>query len=81
MAYSSEGNHVLAILKVPESYKSLSNALKDIRREVCELKEIEVDGNTYEIIYFLGVIGNFLLWQLESTLQVANIRVFGANAQ
>ena len=49
--------------------------------KVCELKEIEVDGNTYEIIYFLGVIGNFLLWQLELTLQVANIRVFGANAQ
>ena len=56
MAYSSEGNHVLAILKVPESYESLANALEDIRREVCELKEIEVDANTYEIIYFLEVV-------------------------
>ena len=60
MAYSSEGNHVLAILKVPESYESLANALEDIRREVCELKEIEVDANTYEIIYFLGGDWKFL---------------------
>ena len=60
MAYSSDGNHVLAILKVPESYESLANALEDIRREVCELKKIEVDANTYEIIYFLGGDWKFL---------------------
>ena len=60
MAYSSEGNHVLAILKVPESYESLANAMEDIRREVCELKEIEVDANTYEIVYFLGGDWKFL---------------------
>ena len=42
-AYSNEGSHVLATLKVPESYRSL----EDIRREVCELKEIEVDANTH----------------------------------
>ena len=39
LAYSSEGSHVLAILK---SYGSL----EDIRRGVCEQKEVEVDANT-----------------------------------
>ena len=62
MAYSSEGNHVLPILKVPESYESLANALEDIRREVCELKEIEVVQTLTRLSFSLGVIGNFLLW-------------------
>ena len=75
--FSFGNNKLCSVAKIG----NFCSRLFAIFSKVCELKEIEVDGNTYEIIYFLGVIGNFLLWQLELTLQVANIRVFGANAQ
>ena len=53
-AYSSDGNHVIAILKEEESYDSLQRGLEDIRNEVERLTSIEVQGITYNLEYYLG---------------------------
>ena len=55
MAYSSEGNHTLALLKEPEK-----RGLEDLRNEVERLTEIVVDGETYQIDYYLGGDWKFL---------------------
>ena len=54
LAYSSEGNHTLALLKEPEKYEFLQRGLEDLRNEVERLTEIVVDGETYQIDYYLG---------------------------
>ena len=54
VAYGYEGNHTLAVLKEPENYESLAKGLEDIRLEVERLKQIVVDGQTYDVVYFLG---------------------------
>ena len=54
LAYGCEGNHSLAILKEPEDYESLSKGLEGLRKEVENLKSIEVDGRRYELEYYLG---------------------------
>ncbi len=59
-AYSSDGNHCLAIIKEPENYDSLFNALGDLRQEVASLKRIQVEGQVYDIEYFLGGDWKFL---------------------
>jgi hypothetical protein len=58
-AYSSEGNHPLAIFQDPEDYDSLSRALSDIKDEVAILTEITVRA-TFAIEYFLGGDMKFL---------------------
>ena len=59
-AYSSEGNHPLAIFKDPENYDSLARALSDIRNDVATLTEITVRETTFTIEYFLGGDMKFL---------------------
>ena len=58
LAYSSDGNHPLALLKEPE--ESLQRGLEDLRNEVERLTEIVVDGETYQIDYYLGGDWKFL---------------------
>ena len=58
LAYCSDGNHPLALLKEPE--KSLQRGLEDLRNEVERLTEIVVDGETYQIDYYLGGDWKFL---------------------
>lgn len=60
LAYSCEGNHTLAIIKDEEKYESLLNGLEDLRNEVERLKKITVDGQTFEIAYYLGGDWKFL---------------------
>ena len=59
-ATSAAGNHILAIFKQPESYKYLKLALADIIDEVEHLKEIEVEGVTFSISYYLDGDWKFL---------------------
>ena len=59
-AYSSDGNHVLAILREAESYDSLQRGLEDVRNDVEGLTSIEVDGITYDLEYYLGGDWKFL---------------------
>jgi len=47
------GNHTLAIINGTESYDRLKVALEDIITEVYNLETVEVNGNTFEIEYFL----------------------------
>ncbi len=60
LAYTSEGNHTLAIVKDEEKYEPVRDALQDIRSEVERLKEITVDGQTYTINYHVGGDWKFL---------------------
>ena len=60
LAYSCDGNHPLAIFSSNEDYDGLYNALADIREDVETLKAIEVDGVTYQIVYYLGGDWKFL---------------------
>ena len=59
-AYSSDGNHVIAILKEEASYDSLQRGLEDIRNQVERLTCIEVQGITYNLEYYLGGDWKFL---------------------
>ena len=60
LAYSSDGNHTLAIFKEAEKYEHLRHALQDICIEVESLQMIIVDGQTYKINYYLGGDWKFL---------------------
>ena len=53
-AYSADGNHPLAIFKEPEDYESLRKSLSDLLIEISELKTIKVNGESFELEYFLG---------------------------
>ena len=53
-AYSAAGNHCLAIIKEPENYSSMKNALQDIVAEVNSLHTITVNGTCFTIEYFFG---------------------------
>lgn len=61
LAYSAAGNHCLAIWKVIESYETLKLALCDIITEVATLTTITAGGIMFDIEYYLGEIGKFLL--------------------
>ena len=52
--HSSQGNHLLAILKEPEKYDTLKIGLADIRNEVENLKTLEHSGIQFTVNYFLG---------------------------
>ena len=43
-AMSEKGNYVLAIVKTKETYDNLKESLSDIKTEMAQLKEIEVDN-------------------------------------
>ena len=60
VAYGFEGNHTQAVLKEPENYESLAKGLEDIWLEVERLKQIVVDGRTYDVAYFLDGDWKFL---------------------
>ena len=53
LAQSERGNHLLAVLKVPE-HDDIALGLSDLLEEMSNLKYIEVDGCRFEIEYFLG---------------------------
>lgn len=59
-AMSAEGNHLVAVVKVPENYDSLYVALADIRNEVEELSNIYIGDQCIEIEWFLGGDWKFL---------------------
>ena len=53
-AMSEKGNYVLAIIKTKETYDNLKESLSDIKTEMAQLNEIEVDNVKYKIEYFIG---------------------------
>ena len=53
-AQSVAGNHILAIMKVSESYDELISGLKDICQEARDLDVITIDQKIYKITFFLG---------------------------
>ena len=59
-ACSVSGNHTVAILKVPESYETLSAGLEDICEEVKNLESIDINGETYDIEFYIGGDWKFL---------------------
>ena len=54
IAHTSEGNYILAIVKVPEKYEDLKLALEDICHDVERLDKMKVDTETFQMKYFLG---------------------------
>ena len=60
VAMSEKGNYVLAIIKATEDYKSIRDSLSDLIEEMRNLHSIEVDGDKYDIEYFLGGDWKFL---------------------
>lgn len=60
LAYSHEGNHMLAIIKDEEKYEPLRDALEDIRKDLERLTKITVEGQMYDIKYYLGGDWKFL---------------------
>ena len=54
IAHTSEGNHILAIVKVPEKYELLKLALEDVCHDVERLNEIKLKSERFSIEYFLG---------------------------
>ena len=55
---SVAGHHTITILELREHYDELAAGLQDIAQEVSELQEIEVDGKSYALRYYLG--GDYL---------------------
>ena len=53
-ATSVAGHHTLAILEMSEHYDELSASLQDIADEVNDLSQLELDGEFYQLQYFLG---------------------------
>ena len=53
-AMSEKWNYVLAIIKTKETYDNLKESLSDIKTEMAQLNEIEVDNVKYKIKYFIG---------------------------
>ena len=52
--HSSQGNHILSVLKEPEKYDTIKNGLADIRKEVEDLKTLEHNGMQFTVTYYLG---------------------------
>ena len=59
-AYSAEGNYSLAIFREQENYEGIKNALADIRQEVQTLSSIQVNGQDFNVVYYLGGDWKFL---------------------
>ena len=60
IAHSAMGNHVVAILKVSESYEELLAGLEDICEEAKDLSVITINGKVYNIVLYLGGDWKFL---------------------
>ena len=60
LAHSYEGNHCLAIFRAPENYTSLKDALADTIVEVSRLEVITVNGEEYNVQYYMGGDWKFL---------------------
>ena len=69
-ASSVAGHHTIAILELREHYDELAAGLPDIAQEVSELQEIEVDGKSYALRYYLG--GDWKFLALVCGLNAAN---------
>lgn len=76
-ARSEKGNSVLAIIKTKETYDNLKETLSDIKTEMAQLNEIEVDN----VEYFLGGDWNALLAFVAQVLQTKIMHAFGANVE
>lgn len=59
-ACSARGNHIIAMLKEPESYEQLKLGLEDIVAEINSLHEIEVEGIKLSVSFYLGGDWKFL---------------------
>jgi hypothetical protein len=59
-AMAADGNHLVAVIKVPENYSNLCGALVDIRNEVESLSNISVGNEVFDIEWFLGGDWKFL---------------------
>ena len=59
-AISADGNHLVAVIKVPEDYDHLFVALGDTRNDVEQLTTVCIDNVCYEIEWFLGGDWKFL---------------------
>ena len=51
---------MVAIVKTTETYENLKESLADLKTEMAQLKEIEVDNVKYKIEFFLGGDWKFL---------------------
>ena len=60
IAMAEKGNYVLAVIKGTEEYDDLRDSLEDLRKEMGNLKEVNVNGHNFEIQYFLGGDWKFL---------------------
>ena len=60
IAQSEQGNHLLAIFKIPEHYENMALGLNNLIEEMKHLKCAEVDGCRFDIEYFLGGDWKFL---------------------
>lgn len=79
LAYSSAGNHCIAIFKEPEKYDSLKLCLRDIIHDIQDLNRIKVGDIEYDIVYFSVVTGNFWRQLLELIQLRPHMHAFGAN--
>ena len=59
-AWSCEGNHCLAIIKQPEKYEAMKNALGDVIDQVERLKFVTVNEQKYNVKFYLGGDWKFL---------------------
>ena len=64
IAMSEKGNYVLAIINTKEDHNCIRESLQNLKDDMKQLTTIEVDGASYEIVYFLGggleIFGNSL---------------------
>ena len=67
---SPGGNHVIALLNAEEKYEHLSNALKDIEKEIKFTQTLTIDGHKFPIKYFFSADMKYLAVCLG--LQAAN---------
>lgn len=67
---SPSGNHTLAIIKVPEDYELLASGLSEIRQEIESLSQIEYNGQSIDIEYYLT--GDWKFLALVTGLDAAN---------
>lgn len=63
-AKTSKGNHILAIIKGKEDYQTLQTALEDIRTDIKNVNNINVNGKCIPIQYYLGGDYKFILTAL-----------------
>ena len=54
LVQSPTDNHTIAILRCHESYCDLFTDLADIRKEVCNLTTLVVDGYEFSVRLYLG---------------------------